>query len=82
MDSRNICLADSASTHTILRDIKYFSNLKMFKAKVHTIYGVANLIDGSGKADIILSGGTKIHISDALYSSRSERNLLSFKDIR
>ena len=31
---------------------------------------------------ILLPNDTKICISDALYSSRSRRNLLSFKDIR
>ena len=30
----------------------------------------------------MLPGGTRIHIDDALYSTKSQRNLLSFKDIR
>ena len=31
---------------------------------------------------ILLPNNTKIYINDALYSSRSRRNLLNFKDIR
>ena len=30
----------------------------------------------------MLSNGTRFHINDALYFSKSTRNLLSFKDIR
>ena len=30
----------------------------------------------------MLPNGTRFHINDALYSSKLERNLLSFKDIR
>ena len=37
---------------------------------------------GSGRATIILPKGTKFQIEDALYSNKSSRNLLSFKDIR
>ena len=40
------------------------------------------LIEGSRRAIIILPNGTKLCIDDALYSSKSRRNLLSFKDIR
>ena len=81
-DTRDICLADSATTHTILRNQKYFLNLTLLKANVNTISGPADLIEGSGRAMILLPNDTKICISDALYSSRSRRNLISFKDIR
>ena len=30
----------------------------------------------------MLLNGTRFHINDALYSSKSTRNLLSYKDIR
>ena len=40
------------------------------------------MIKGSGKATICLPKGTKLKIEDALYSNKSSRNLLSFKDIR
>ena len=47
-----------------------------------TISCTTNLIEGSGRANIMLLNGTRFHINDALYSSKSTRNLISFKDIR
>ena len=47
-----------------------------------TISGVSKLIEGSGRAIILLPCGTRLIINDALYSSKSQRNLLSFKDVR
>ena len=76
------CLADCVTTHTILRDKKYFSNFALAQSNVHTISSSVDLIKGSGKAIIILSKGTKLQIEDALYSNKSNRNLLSFKVIR
>ncbi|KAL4611246.1 hypothetical protein ACB092_08G109200, partial [Castanea dentata] len=52
------------------------------KANVNTISGSSNLIEGSGRAIIMLPKDTKLCIYDALYSSKSNRNLLNFKDIR
>ncbi|KAB1997736.1 hypothetical protein ES319_D12G043400v1 [Gossypium barbadense] len=40
------------------------------------------IIEGSERANILFPRGTKFHINDVLYSSKSQRNLLSFKDIR
>ncbi|KAL6542349.1 hypothetical protein OROMI_023951 [Orobanche minor] len=82
LDGEDICLVDSGTTNTILRSNKYFIDLQEYKAKINTISGSTNLIDGSGRANIILPEGTKLEISDALYSPKSLRNLLSFKDIR
>ncbi|KAL5724989.1 hypothetical protein ACHQM5_008186 [Ranunculus cassubicifolius] len=65
------CLADCATTHTILRNRKYFVNITLLEANVYTISGPANLIEGSGRAHIILPNGTIIDVKDALYSSRS-----------
>jgi hypothetical protein len=76
----DFCLADSAKTHTILKDEKYFRQLTLSKA--NTISSSLNLIEGFGRANIMLPKGTKICIDDALYSSKSRRNLVSFKDIR
>ena len=76
------CLVDCAATHTILCDKKYFSNFTLAQSNVHTISSPVNLIKGSEKSTIILSKGTKLQIEDALYSNKSSRNLLSFKDIR
>ena len=47
-----------------------------------TISGARNLIEDSRRANIMLPKGTRFHINDALYSSKSTRNLLSFKDIQ
>jgi hypothetical protein len=82
MISEDLCLADSCTTHTILRDKKYFQNLILNKTSVNTIFGSSNLIEGSRRANIILPKGTNFCIDDALYSSKSRRNLISFKDIR
>jgi hypothetical protein len=49
---------------------------------VNTISGISNLIEGSGRAYILLPEETKLIINDALYSSKSRKKLLSFKDIR
>ena len=81
-DVGDICLVDSATTHTILKEKKFFLSLALIEAKVTTISGSIDLIEGSGRAAIMLNNGTKLIINDALYSSRSRRNLLSFKDIR
>ncbi|CAN1294781.1 Copia protein [Linum perenne] len=82
INSGDMCIIDSASTHTILKDKKYFTYLVMREANVSTISGSANLIEGSGRANVLLHRGTKMHIEDALYSTQSCRNLLSYKDIR
>ncbi|GAV70475.1 hypothetical protein CFOL_v3_13973, partial [Cephalotus follicularis] len=52
------------------------------KANVGTISGTSDLIEGSGMASFVLSNGSKMRITDALYSTKSRKNLLSFKDIR
>ena len=82
MDDDDICLADSATTHTIFKNIKYFANFTKMKASVTTISGASKLIEGSGRAIIILPRGTKLVIDDALLSTKSKINLLSLKDIR
>ena len=77
-----ICLADSVTTHTILQNQKYFSHITLVEANVNTISSPEDLIDGSGKATIMLPCGMIFHINDALYSVRSRINMLSFKYIR
>ena len=73
--------ADCATTHTILRDKRYFLELTLTKANVSTIFGTTNLVEGSRITNITLTNGTRFHINNALYFSKSRRNLLSFKDI-
>ena len=76
------CHVDCVTTHTILRDTKYFSNLTLIPCNVQTMSGPVDLSKGSGKDIIVLLNGTKFQIDDTLYSNKSNRNLLSFKDIR
>ena len=76
------CLADSATTHTVLREGIYFTNFIPKNAPLTTLSGTSNLIEGYGKAHIMLSNGTSLTIAEALYSPCSGRTLLSFKDIR
>ena len=82
MNENDVCLVDYATTHTILLDKKYFLELILIKTNVSTMSGTKNLVEGSRRANIMLPNGTRFHINDALYSSKSRRNLLSFKDIR
>ena len=82
MNDSDICLVDCATTHIILQEKKYFLNLIVTNASVSTISGTSDLIKGSGIANIMLPNGTRIHINDSLYYSKSIRNLLSFKNIR
>ena len=81
MESCDICFADSATTHTILQNKKYFLKLTLAEDNVNTISDTSNIIEGSRRACIILPNDTKLDIKNALYSSKSKRNLLSFKDI-
>ena len=79
MNEDDICLADCVTTHTILRDKRYFLKLTLIKANVSTISSTTNLVEGFGRANITLPNGTRFHINDALYSSKFRRNLLGFK---
>ena len=78
----DVCLTNYATMYTILRDKRYFLKLTLRKANVSTIPSTTNLVEGSGRANIILSNKIRFHINDVLYSNKSKRNLLSFKDIR
>ena len=68
-------------THAILKNKMYFSYLKMKKINANTISGSSKLIESSRKATLFLPKGTKIVIYNALISLKSQKNLLSFKDI-
>ncbi|WZZ32928.1 hypothetical protein YC2023_016329 [Brassica napus] len=81
INTKDICIPDSGTTHTILKHRKYFSELKPTNITVNTISGPADLIEGIGKDHFTLPNGTKFSINNALFSPNSKRNLLSFKDI-
>ncbi|GAV57568.1 hypothetical protein CFOL_v3_01105, partial [Cephalotus follicularis] len=80
MDIEDICIADSATTHTILQSEKYFSHLTIAKANIGTISGTSDLIEDSWMASFLLSNGTQM--PSHMLSTKSRRNLFSFKDIR
>ena len=80
--NNDICIVDSATTYSIFKDAKYFCSLQMGESYVTTISGNTKIIEGSGTANILLPRGTKIMINNALFSPRSNRNLLSFRDVR
>ena len=53
MNEDDVCLTKCATTHTILRDKRYFLKLTLMKANVSTIYPT-NLVEGSRRANITL----------------------------
>nr|KAJ0203441.1 hypothetical protein LSAT_V11C500267810 [Lactuca sativa] len=77
----DLCIADTASTHTILKSKKYFSKLVPTKTVIHTISGPTDLIKRTGNTQFILPNGTKFCIENSLFSPKSNRNLLSFNHI-
>ena len=74
----DLCLADSATTHTILNEKKYFKYLTLTKAKSTIISGPSNIIKGFIRANILLSSNKKPGIKDALYSSKSIKKITQF----
>ena len=77
----NLCIPDSGTTHTILKNRDYFSKIKPTEAVVKTILGSVDLIERIGKTKFLLPNETKFTIDEALFSPKSIRNLLSFDDI-
>ena len=82
MNEGDVYLANCATIRTILRGKRYFLDLILTNVNVSIISGTINLIKGSGRANIMLPNGTRFYINDALYSNKSIRSLLIFKDIR
>ena len=82
MNEGDVCLVDCATTYTILQDKRYFLNLTLTNVNASTISGIANLIEGFERANKMLPNGTRFHINDALYFSKSIKNLICFKNIR
>jgi hypothetical protein len=61
-----MCLVDSCTTNTILRETKYFQTLTKRMGNILTITGRDTCIVGSGKATIIFSMGTQVTIENVL----------------
>ena len=75
-----LCLVDS-TTHTILKDRKFFHTLIEKRESVTTMANDNVLIVGFGRALLILPMGTELVINDALLYPQSTGTLLSFKEI-
>ena len=54
MNEGDVCLANCATTCTILRDKRYLLDLTLTNANVSTISGTKNLIEGFEIANIML----------------------------
>ena len=52
--NKDVLVVDSGSSHTILKDKRYFINLTLKNANISTIAGIASLIEGQGQASILL----------------------------
>jgi hypothetical protein len=76
-----MCLMDSCTTHTILREIKYFQILTKRMRNILTIVRCNTCIVGSGKATIIVPIGTQVTIENVLLYPDSMRTMLSYRDI-
>jgi hypothetical protein len=76
-----MCLVDSGTTNSILREIKYFQTLTKNRGNVLTITGRDAVIVGSGRATITLPIGTTLVIEDTLLYPDSTRTLLNYRDI-
>ena len=72
-----LCLVDSCTTNSILRETKYFLTLTKSNGNVLTIVGCDAMIVSTGRAAITLPMGTQIIIEDALLYPDSTHTLLS-----
>jgi hypothetical protein len=77
-----MCLVDSCTTNSTLRETKYFQTLTRRTVNILTIAGRDMNIVGSGRATIVLPMGTQVTIENALLYPDSTRTLLSYRDIR
>jgi hypothetical protein len=76
-----MCLVDSCTTNSILRETKYFQTLTRRTDNILTIIGRDTNIVDSGRATIVLPMGMQVTIENALLYPNSTRTLLSYRDI-
>jgi peptide/histidine transporter 3/4 len=81
MAEAKICLVDSGTTNTILRETRYFQTLTKKSENIMTIAESDAHIMGTRSATLVLPMGTQIFVKDALLYPSSKCTLLSFKDI-
>jgi hypothetical protein len=77
-----MCIVDSCTTNSILRETKYFQTLTNKMRNILTIVGRDESIVGSEKSTITLPMGTQITMENALLYPDSTRTLLTYRDIR
>jgi hypothetical protein len=77
-----MCLMDSCTTISILRETKYFQTLTQRSGNVLTIAGRDATIVGSGQTTITFPNGAQVMIDDALLYPDSTCTLISFRDIQ
>jgi hypothetical protein len=77
-----LCLVDSCTTNSILRETKYFQTRTRRSENVLTIIGCNATLVGSRRASITFPNGTQVAIDEALLYPDSTRTLISFRDIR
>jgi hypothetical protein len=80
--NEEICLVDSCTINTILRETKYFQTLTKRTRNILTITGHDACIVGSEKVAIILLMGTQLTIENALLYPDSTHTLLTYRYIR
>jgi hypothetical protein len=76
-----ICLVNSCTTDSILRETKYFQTLTRRSGNVLTITRCDATIVGSRRATIMFLNGIQVMIDDALLYLDSTHTLISFRDI-
>jgi hypothetical protein len=59
-----MCLEDSCTINSILREIKYFHTLTQRSKNILTIVGCDATIVGSGRANITFPNDTQVTIKD------------------
>jgi hypothetical protein len=77
-----LCLMDSCTTNSILREITYFKTLARRFRNILTIARYDAMIVGSRRATITFLNVTQVTINDALLYPDSTCTLISFRDIR
>jgi hypothetical protein len=77
-----MCIMDSYTTNSILRETKYFQTLTQRSRNVLTIAGRNTTIVGSGRVTIMFSNGTQVTIEDALLYPDSTHTLINFRYIQ
>jgi hypothetical protein len=74
-----ICLVDSSTTNSILRETKYCQTITQRSKNVLTIARRDATIVGSGRATITFSNGTQVMIEGALLYPDSTHTLISLR---